>query len=184
MRWKNDAHHYSSPSIAMHWAMAVLVVAAYATAESRELFAHGSAQRAWLATAHAFAGMSVFVLVFARLALRAGPRPAIVPAPSRLQARLAVAMHVLLYAFLVSMPLLGWLLVSAEGTSIAFGAFRLPALVAPDHALAEIVEEIHGSIASVGYALVGGHAAAALAHHYLLRDDALLRMLPRRARRR
>ena len=87
MRWKNDTHHYSSASIALHWAMVLLVVAAYATAESRELFAHGSPQRAGLATAHAFAGLAVFVLVFARLALRDGPRPAIVPAPSRLQAR-------------------------------------------------------------------------------------------------
>jgi len=184
MRWKNDTHHYSSASIALHWAMVLLVVAAYATAESRELFAHGSLQRAGLATAHAFVGLAVFVLVFARLALRAGPRPAIVPAPSRLQTRLAIAMHVLLYAFLIAMPLLGWLLVSAEGTDVTLGAFRLPALVPRDPALAHVVEEIHEGVATVGYALVGGHAAAALAHHYLLRDDALVRMLPWRTRRR
>lgn len=184
MRWKNDSHHYSSPSIALHWTMVLLVIAAYATAESRELFAHGSPQRAGFATAHAFVGLTVFVLVFARLALRTGPRPAIVPAPSHLQARLAITMHVLLYAFLIAMPLLGWALVGAEGTEVALGGFRLPALVPRDPALAEIVEELHEGIATIGYALVGGHAAAALVHHYLLRDDVLVRMLPRRARRR
>ncbi|HEU4662930.1 MAG TPA: cytochrome b [Dokdonella sp.] len=184
MRWKNDAHRYSSPSIALHWAMVVLVVGAYASAELREAFAHGSAQRVGLMSAHALAGLAVFVLVFARLALRAGPRPGIVPAPSRLQAILAVAMHVLLYAFMVAMPLLGWLLVSAEGTDVAFGAFRLPPLVAPDRALAELAEDLHEGIATIGYALVGGHAGAALVHHYLMHDDALRRMLPWRAKRR
>jgi len=183
MYWKNETHHYSSPSIALHWAMVLLVVAAYATAESRELFAQDGPQRTGLATAHACAGLAVFVLVFARLALRTGPRPAIVPPPSRLQARLALTMHVLLYAFLIAMPLLGWLLASAEGTAITLGAFQLPALVPPDPALAEIAEEVHEGVATAGYALVGGHAGAALVHHYLLRDDTLVRMLPRRTRR-
>ena len=57
MRWKNDPHRYSSASIALHWTMVVLVVGAYASAELREAFAHGSAQRAWLMSAHAFAGL-------------------------------------------------------------------------------------------------------------------------------
>ncbi|HEY6943307.1 cytochrome b [Dokdonella sp.] len=184
MRWKNDPHRYSSASIALHWAMVVLVVGAYASAELREAFAHGSAQRAWLMSAHAFAGLAVFVLVFARLALRAGPRPAIVPAPSRLQSILAAAMHVLLYAFMVAMPLIGWLLVSAEGTDVGFGAFRLLPLVAPDHALADFAEDLHEGIANVGYALVGGHAGAALVHHYLRHDDTLRRMLPWRTKQR
>ncbi|MGN6521404.1 MAG: cytochrome b [Dokdonella sp.] len=183
MRWQNDPHRYSSPSIAMHWAMVLLVVAAYATAESRDLFAQGSPQRDWLACAHAFAGFCAFVTVFARLALRAGPRPPIVPAPPRLPERFELALCVLLYAFLVAMPLLGWLLASAQGARIAFGPFELPALVPPDPALAQRAQAWHEGAASVGYALVGGHAGAALVHHWLLRDDALRRMLPRRRRR-
>jgi cytochrome b561 len=30
----------------------------------------------------------------------------------------------------------------------------------------------------VGYALIGAHAAAALFHHYVVRDNTLRRMLP------
>jgi cytochrome b561 len=33
----------------------------------------------------------------------------------------------------------------------------------------------------VGYFLIGLHAAAALFHHYVLRDDTLTRILPRRS---
>jgi cytochrome b561 len=56
-------------------------------------------------------------------------------------------------------------------------------LVGPDEALAERMEALHELGGTLGYFLIGLHAAAALAHHYLLRDNALARMLPgRRAR--
>jgi cytochrome b561 len=34
----------------------------------------------------------------------------------------------------------------------------------------------------VGYFLLGLHAAAALFHHYVLKDNTLVRMLPRKGR--
>lgn len=184
MNWKNSPHRYSSASIVLHWIMAALVIGAYATAELRETFADGSTQQSLLASAHALIGLAVFVLVFARLALRSGPKPSITPAPSRVQAGLATAMHVTLYAFMIAMPLLGWLLVSADGTAVQLGGFQLPALVSPDHRLAEMAEEIHETVGTIGYGLVGAHALAALLHHYLVRDDTLARMLPRAWRHR
>lgn len=182
MNWTNSKHRYSSASIALHWAMVILVVGAYATAELREAFAEGSTQQIMLTSAHAMTGLAVFVLVFARLALRAGPKPSITPAPSRVQAGFATAMHLTLYVFMIAMPLLGWLLVSAEGTFVLPGGFHLPALVSPDRQLAETAGEIHEIVGTIGYGLVGAHALAALFHHYLIRDDTLVRMLPRRRR--
>ena len=38
------------------------------------------------------------------------------------------------------------------------------------------------TIGTIGYWLIGLHAVAALFHHYLMRDNTLLRMLPRRGR--
>lgn len=37
---------------------------------------------------------------------------------------------------------------------------------------------IGAALNSIGYFLIGLHAAAALFHHYLLRDNTLRRMLP------
>lgn len=52
--------------------------------------------------------------MFIRLTLRLAFRtPAITPPLPRWQALLAQAMHVALYAFLIVMPLLGWLTLSA-----------------------------------------------------------------------
>lgn len=89
-------------------------------------------------------------------------------------------MHGLLYAFLILMPLLGWLTLSAGGKPIPFFGLELPALVGPDKALASTVKEIHETIGTVGYYLIGLHAAAALYHHYFVHDDTLRRMLPQR----
>lgn len=40
------------------------------------------------------------------------------------------------------------------------------------------LKEIHELIANTGYFIVGLHAAAAIFHHYIMRDNTLLRMLP------
>jgi cytochrome b561 len=78
------------------------------------------------------------------------------------------------------MPLLGWLALSAKAKVIPFFGLYLPALLAPDKALGHSLGEIHETIGTIGYYLIGLHAAAALFHHYVMRDDALRRMLPRR----
>ncbi len=97
-----------------------------------------------------------------------------------MQWHFARLMHTLLYAFMVAMPVLGWLTLSAEGKSIPFFGLQLPALIGPDKAFAHSVQDIHETIGTIGYYLIGLHAAAALFHHYVMRDNTLLRMLPRR----
>ena len=77
-------------------------------------------------------------------------------------------------------PDAGWLALSAEGDAISLFGLPVPPLVAPDEALAERVEELHELGGTIGYFLIGMHAIAALAHHYLVRDNTLLRMLPGR----
>ena len=47
-----------------------------------------------------------------------------------------------------------------------------------DPGLAKPLRAWHARIANAGYALIGLHAAAALVHHYVLRDNALARVLP------
>ena len=56
--------------------------------------------------------------------------------------------------------------------------------MAPDKALGKNLEDIHETIGTLGYWLIGLHAVAALYHHYLVRDDTLVRMWPRLGGRR
>lgn len=181
MRWKNTVDRYSSLSIGMHWLMVLLLIAVYAAINLQDLAAKGSALRADLKLWHFVFGLTILVLVTARLVLRwqAGRAPIIVPTISVWQHRLAQAMHVSLYLFMIVMPLLGWLTVSAKGAPITIFGMQLPLLLASDKALAGTLKEIHETIGTIGYYLIGLHALAALYHHYVKRDNTLARMLPK-----
>lgn len=184
MNMNNRTDRYGSLSISMHWLMLVLLVAVYACIELHGLAPRGSTLRAGLKTWHFMLGLTVFALVFLRLAIRlTTTSPRRDPKVAQWQYVLAEIMHGLLYAFLIVMPVLGWLTLSAGGKVIPFFGLELPALVGPDKALASQVKELHETIGTAGYYLIGLHAAAALFHHYFIHDDTLRRMLPRRSRR-
>jgi cytochrome b561 len=168
-------------SIGLHWLMLALLAAVYASMELRGLFPKGSDPREALKSLHFMLGLSVLVLVLVRLVARAtGPTPRIEPQPPRWQQLLATLMHVALYGLMVGLPLLGWLLLSAKGKPIPFFGLELPALIGQDKGVARQLEELHEAIATAGYFLIGLHAAAALFHHHVVRDNTLARMLPGR----
>ncbi len=171
--------HYHPLLIGVHWLTLLLMVAIYASIELRGIFPKGSAAYDAMKTWHFMLGLAVFALVLARLPLRLLlPAPPITPAPSAWQHAMGTAMHWALYGLLVVMPLLGWLALSARGKPIPFFGLELPALIGPDKALGKNIKGIHEILGNIGYALIGLHAAAALFHHYFMRDDTLQRMLP------
>lgn len=175
---------YSTASITLHWLMFLLIVAVYATILLHELFPKGSDPRELLETWHFMLGLSVLALVGLRIAVRLSrPTPPITPAPAVWQQKLATLGHLALYGLMLAMPLAGWVILSAEGKDIPFFGFNLPPLVGVNESLAHDVEEIHEAVGEAGYWLIGLHAAAGLFHHYLLKDNTLLRMLPGRAER-
>jgi cytochrome b561 len=172
------AKQYHSASIALHWLMLLLIVVAYATMELRGYAPRGAA-RDFVKMIHYSVGLSIFALVLFRLALRfATPTPPIDPPLTLLHRIAAWSAVVALYAFMIAMPLLGWIALSADGKPVVFFGIPLFAIAGPDKNLAHYMEDIHGTIANIGYGLIGLHAAAALYHHYLRRDNTLLRMAP------
>lgn len=170
---------YGKASIALHWLMLVVIAVVYACMELRGNFPKGSDLREGLKTWHFMLGLSVLLLVAVRVVLRlSGNTPPIQPAPPRWQAVLSHVMHLALYVLMIGMPLLGWLTLSAEGKPIPFFFAHLPALVNESKSVAGWVKELHEAGGTIGYALIALHAAAALFHHYLVRDNTLRRMLP------
>ncbi len=178
--WKNTGSRYGSLSITMHWLMLLLLVSVYVSINLHDLAPKGSELRAAFKTWHFMLGLSVFLLLGARLAIRflSGPAPRIEPPAGRRQLAAARAMHLVLYAFMIAMPLLGWLALSAGGKPIPFFGLELPALIGPSKGMASTFKEVHETIGTIGYYLIGLHALAALIHHYIMRDDTLARMLP------
>jgi cytochrome b561 len=171
------AQRYGKASIILHWLTLILLIGVYACIELREMFPRGSDPREALKQWHFALGLTVFVLVWIRMLARVlGETPPIIPQSPRWQRLIAQAVEVALYALMIALPLLGWLTLSAEGTPISFFGAPLPALVGVNEAFAERTEELHETLATAGYFLIGLHALAALFHHYVQRDNTLKRM--------
>lgn len=170
---------YSNSMIVLHWLTVILMIAVYATIENRGLFERGSEGRDLIKYCHFVLGVSIFVLVWLRLFIRLKqPYPTITPPLVNWQHRLSKLMHILLYVLMLVMPVLGWLILSAAGKTLDLGLFSLPNFMQTDKNLAHDIEDIHKTIGNIGYYLIGLHALAALLHHYIFKDNTLLRMLP------
>ena len=179
---KSSSAKYPATAIAIHWLVLVLIIAVYALILLRENYPRGSDIRETLKSLHYSFGLTVLALTVLRLALRTffwRPPPITPPVPTWLVIPAAVA-HAALYVLLLAMPVAGWMILSAEGDPIQFFGLNLPPLLPPDKELAGQIEEVHEIGGTIGYFLIGAHAAAALFHHYVIRDDTLTRMLPPR----
>lgn len=170
---------YSSLSIFMHWLMLALIVAVYATMELKPYTAKGSALREALTIAHYAVGVTIFTAVWLRALIRlSNPAPLAQQGP-RWQRALSKATHLMLYALMIGMPVLGWLWLCAKGQALSFLGFELPMVMGKDASWAKLFKQWHQFFANVGYGLMGLHIAAALLHHYVMRDTTLQHMLPR-----
>jgi len=168
---------YNPIIIGLHWFMLALLIAVYFTMEIHGYLPKGSAERKFVTSLHFMLGMSVLLLVVIRLAVRvSSSTPAIEPAPKPIENLLAKVMHVTLYVFMIAMPIAGWLVFSAEGNSVPFFGLEIPPIMGKDHALGEKIEDLHKLGGTIGYFLIALHALAGLFHHYVKKDNTLLRM--------
>jgi cytochrome b561 len=87
--------------------------------------------------------------------------------------------HLALYALLLAVPVVGIATLFAGGESLSiFGVVDIPSPWVKDRAFEHSLEDIHEILAHSLIALVAVHAAAAIVHHRVYRDDTLKRMLP------
>jgi cytochrome b561 len=105
--------------------------------------------------------------------------PPVVPALAPWQAALSRTLHVAFYAFFLAMPVLGLATAWSDGKQVLLPltGIALPALLPADDALAHALEDVHRTIGTAFYFVIGAHVAAAAWHHFVRRDDALRRML-------
>ena len=179
MQVRNSTEGYGAVAMTLHWAVVTLVFCAWLLGEFGDALPRGS-QREAGELIHIFLGLLVLVAVAIRLCWRlADPPPAPDAAIGRWSDRAAHAMHYLMYALLIAAPVAGILLQFARGHALpVFGLVEIASPWAADRAFARDVREVHEALANALLILVCLHAAAALLHHYVLRDSTLLRMLP------
>lgn len=178
------AGDWPAPVKALHWLVAVLIAVQVVFGFAAVRW-HLSPVKLDLFVWHKSVGMSILALVAARLAVRTTHRaPALPASMPRWERHAARASHALLYGLMVALPLSGWVVNSAANVPVRlFWIVPLPAIAPPSKGVEAIAARIHLALVIVLLALLALHVAAALRHHRALRDDVLLRMLPRAVRR-
>lgn len=191
---KNSTTHYGQVARTLHWFTALLFLLAYCSVYYRQWFTEAQTPENWTALQlHLSFGVTIAVLVVLRLYWRlTNVQPAAEPG-SALMHKAAHLGHLVLYGVLIVMPLTGYLgtgvateffflfeipkfadtwlfqVLIAEGLGLSFEQFEAP------------IDFIHKQGgAYLVWLLILGHAAAALYHHYHLKDRTLLKMLPPR----
>ena len=172
-----SSQRFSFPSIAMHWLMVLVFIGVFVAVNLIDVFPKGSDSRQLAKSMHFSLGLLVFGLFWLRIAFRLlGNTPDIVPAPPAWQEKLAKLGHLALYTIMVLMPLVGWAALSAFGKPIPLFGMDLPVLMAPNKELGRTIMGVHELGGNLAYFLIGGHALAALYHHYFMKDNTLRRM--------
>ncbi|EIM28983.1 cytochrome b [Microvirga lotononidis] len=164
---------YSRTLIILHWAMALLILAAWLTSEG------GRQVRLNPPMLHFSLGLSVLLLVVPRLIARWWGSKLRIEDPQGPWLNLAAKIgHAVLYLFMIGLPLTGWYAASRMGVSVSFFGLSLPALTAPVQGPAGPIAEIHQTGGTIVLFLAGLHSIIAFWHHFVLRDGTMQRMNP------
>lgn len=175
----NDLAHYDSPTIALHWITSSLVITLWLLGQTIDWFPKGDLRVA-ARSVHILLGVALTVVLVIRLWWRFGGGGVKLPpaGAGRLDA-LASVTHKALYVLLAATVLLGIANTWIRGDKI-FSLFAIPAFAPGNEDLRDTVEDWHGLAANVLFFVAMLHACAALAHHFVLKDGVLRRMLPHR----
>lgn len=173
---KNTENRFGVMTIFLHWLMALLIIAILIAGIYMTRIPI-SGLKLKLFRWHKEFGMLVLMLVIFRFYWRvSNPRPEL---PLLWWEKYsALSVHWAFYGFMFILPITGWLLSSAAGIPVSFfGWFTFPDLVSPNEELRLLLTEIHMWLSYVLIAVICLHAAAALKHYFINKDEILQRML-------
>jgi cytochrome b561 len=166
---------YTLPAIALHWAQAIVVIWLLWLGWTMLDLPKG-AERSAAYGLHKSLGLLALLLIAIRLAWRRG-HPAPKAQATGWEAKLATAVHHMLYALLFMAPLAGYLASSFTPYAIKFFGVELPRTGWPDESLNGLFKLAHVVFVWSLAGLIALHIAGAL-KHALKRDGTLQRMLP------
>jgi len=179
----DDGTTYDRVSIALHWLTALLVIVQFVMAITWDYFPRETRQG--LESIHVSLGVLLAAVIILRLVWRWMPGHQVPSAVVGWVKTASKAVHYFLYALLVAQVALGFGWRWAQGHPAGFfGLFEIPGPYGQlDKATRHLFHDFHEKIGWAIVILAAGHAAAALYHHYALKDRVLGRMLPLARRR-
>jgi cytochrome b561 len=171
------APHHPFPFLSriLHWTMAAMILAMLFIGIG---MVSSVAAYHDLVSVHRPLGILVLVLVAIRLINRlVNPPPPLPSGMPRWQRLVARGSHVLLYALMFAVPLVGWAMLSAARYPVVlYGPLQLPPIAPQSPMLFAVLRETHTVLALLLFATFLVHLAAALTHALIFRDDVFASM--------
>ncbi|HMG50484.1 MAG TPA: cytochrome b [Inquilinus sp.] len=166
----------------LHWLMAILILAMLFIGVG--MVASVSERYQLLVSIHKPLGVLILVLVVVRIINRLFNTPPALPRHLPAWQKLAArASHLVLYALMLAMPLVGWGMLSAAGYPIVlYGPVHLPAILPQDSMLYATLRQAHTVLAYLLFATILAHLGAALMHALIHRDGVFTSMASWKAR--
>lgn len=179
MTLKNSEDRYGLVSVILHWLIAISIIGLYLLGSYIVDLSYYDPAYKTLPALHKALGVILFALVLARILWTfANPRPAPAGKATELQVQAAKRVHQLLYILMLVIPISGYLISTADGRPVdLFGLITLPALELGVALQEELAGTLHLWSANLLIAMVTLHALAALKHHFINRDQTLIRIL-------
>jgi len=172
---------YTWQAIALHWLVALLIIGMLWLGFSLEDIPRNTPARGFYVNLHKSFGVLVLLLVLLRLGWRAThPAPPLPERMPRWQVWAAGWSHKLLYVFMLTQALSGYLGSSFGRFGVKFFGIPLPQWAWESKAVQSFFGTIHGVVAVTLLVLVALHVAAALKHLLVNRDQVFQRMWPGR----
>ena len=177
----DDGTTYDGVAIALHWATAFLVVANFLLAQTWDWFAKPT--KALMEDTHMSFGVLLTAVIIARIIWRWLPGHQVSSIEAGWVRLASKAAHYVLYLLLIAEAGLGFAFRWGAGRPMAFFGTGIPPLIGEiARPLRRELREFHEWIGWAIIVLALLHSAAALYHHYVLKDRVLARMLPRGAK--
>ncbi len=175
---------YNKVAIGLHWLIAILIIGLLIVGFVMGAIDKADPLKYKLYQLHKSFGITVLALSLLRLAWRLTHRaPPLPPESKRWERAVAHLVHFGLYGLMIGLPLVGWLGASTSPLKIPtviFGLFTLPHLpfFQDTPGASHQFFELHETMAYILIGLLCLHAGAALKHHFMLKNDVVLRMTP------
>jgi cytochrome b561 len=171
------AQHRPFPVLSriLHWTMAAMILAMLFIGIG---MVGSVSEYHRLVSIHKPLGILVLVLVAIRLVNRLlNPAPSLPEGMPAWQRFVAHASHVVLYALMFALPLVGWgMLSAAPYPIILYGPLQLPPILPHDAVLYAVLRTAHTVLAFLLFATFIAHFSAALMHALIYRDGVFLSM--------
>ena len=177
---KDELKRFDQTTMLLHWLTVLLIIIQFTTAWLRGAVHHETSLAAAILTIHRTAGLLTWFVGLMRLVWRHNFAylPPFPESMTKLQQAMAKANEYCLYLLLFLQPITGLFGTLFHGQPFELFIWNVPALFVPNPEIRVLFVEAHEFGAKALIALIGLHAAAALFHQFVLRDDVLQRILP------